>query len=216
MRIIFTKEMSEFLYDLARNNTKILECTTSDTKSNLAKRSCWEGICAIFNARFPNQVTTDKQASEKWRAHKKEVKNAAAKQRTSVMATGNAIEIEKMQETHEKTFALIKDAINPINYSLDSDKFQTSTDHAATDEIEILPKVAKVSHGPMADLMNFKRLEHEQTMANLKQEADLIRELYELKKNNENQLQAIRINNEAELQSLRKKFAIDYGHLPLQ
>ena len=88
--------------------------------------------------------------------------------------------------------------------------------HAATDEIEILPKVAKVSHGPMADLMNFKRLEHEQTMANLKQEADLIRELYELKKKNENALQSIKIENEKELQSLKKKFAVDYGHLPMQ
>ena len=59
------------------------------------------------------------------------------------MATGNAIEVEKMHEGHEKIFAIIKDAIIPINYSLDSDKFLASTDHAATDEIEILPKVVK-------------------------------------------------------------------------
>ena len=68
----------------------------------------------------------------------------------------------------------------------------------------------------MPDLMNFKRLEHEQTMANLKQEVDLVREFYELKKTNEKELQIIKIKNETELQSLRKKFAIDYGHLPLQ
>ena len=107
-------------------------------------------------------------------------------------------------------------SIDPINYSLDSDKFHASTDHAAMDEIEILPKVDKASHGPLADLMTFKCLEHEQTMANLKKEADLIRELYKLKKTNENELQTIRIKNETELQSLRKKFVIDYGHLPLQ
>ena len=106
--------MTEFLFDLARNNANVLECATSDAKSNHAKQSCWEGISALFNARFPAQPINHRQASEKWRSHKKEVKSAAAKQRVSIMTTGNVFPVDKMEDAHEKTFSIIKDTINPI------------------------------------------------------------------------------------------------------
>ena len=34
------------------------------------------------------------------------------------MVTGNAITVNGMDKGHEKTYAIIKEAINPINYSL--------------------------------------------------------------------------------------------------
>ena len=63
-----------------------------------------------------------RQASEKWRTHKRDVKKATAATRQSVMAIGNTKTVPPIIPDIEKTLSIIEDEINPINYSMDLDK----------------------------------------------------------------------------------------------
>ena len=96
MRIIYTQENVEFLYELARSKSPIIECMKSDNYTVEKKKAAWTEISTVFNSKFPDNQITAKQASDKWHAHKKEAKAAAAKQRHAVMATGNTQTVEEI------------------------------------------------------------------------------------------------------------------------
>ena len=66
----------------------------------------------------------------------------------------------------------------------------------------------------MADLMNFKYLDHEQKMTNLNQKADLVRELYVLKKITKTRFRKLN-SSQARTAGFQKNFAVDYVYLNL-
>ena len=107
---------------MARSKAAIIESMKSDSFTAENKRAAWTQIATLFNSKFPDKQISAKQASDKWHAHKKEAKAAAAKQRHAVMATGNSTMVEEIGTEDAKTMSILDQQTQPINYGKDSDK----------------------------------------------------------------------------------------------
>ena len=111
------------------------------------------------------------------------------------MATGNSQTVQEISAEESKTIGILEQQTEPIAYGKDSDKMPqpnpksqiwrpralAASDGDLDGEIQILPKVIKISECPKSVLVQLKQLEHEEVMANLRREEERSKEIHQLK-----------------------------------
>ena len=127
IRYIWTKDEASFLYATIRQNVEVLGSSKSNGKSQESKRAAWDEVVSVHNFKFGDRPIITVQPNDKWRCHKQEVKATTAKQRRSIMATGNSEEIIEANQDQQKTESLIgKKKLSQYN----TRKIQINSRHA--------------------------------------------------------------------------------------
>ena len=100
----------------------MLENKCSDKFTSAAKNDLWAKIAKTVSDMHGVEIKPF-QASEKWRSHKGAMKLAASSERRQAMRTGNVslVTDKKMDEEEAKTYATLKEDMDPIQFSHHSD-----------------------------------------------------------------------------------------------
>ena len=134
--------MENYLFDMIRNffihlyminhtekgnDIKISESKDSDKDTRSKKTARWSFITTNFNQKFALELKT-LTLIEKWRNHKRSLNNTLASTNQQIYRTGNIDKEGDLAMTDElkKSYAALKDQIDQIDLSFDSDKFPSS------------------------------------------------------------------------------------------
>ena len=187
----WTKEEEEYLFNLARAKVTIIDSKQSDKMSNSNKSNAWDEIRTLVNTKF-DQNFTSHQCQEKWKAHKKLVKEAAASERRQSFRTGNIRDESDviMDESQTQTYSAIQSQIDPIKGINDSDQPKNS------EPVLHDPKRTKILESNVTNIMDLKLIEHKNRM-------DLMQKEHELSMRLKKEESDLRIKNEKEYHAAR-------------
>lgn len=190
LRYRWTKDTEEYLYSITRAEISIIECKRSDKNMDQKKKEAWARISAQMNDKFGTNLTSE-QCSEKWRAHKRSIKEHLASERQQAYQTGNKISPTdtKLTAEEQKSFEYIGPDIKPINIEIDSDKAEPVNSVA---QARFNSKDMKDSNEAKATLLEYKKEEHLLRMKLIQREFE---EKMSIWKTHENELHELRKNH---------------------